>query len=272
MSISVTSSYVLTSQLFQRVKKIILHPLLASIVSFLVLWWIISMLVSAHDVLPSPLSIGQEAVDMILYGNVPYHSGATLLRIVGGWAVAMFLGVGLGILMGANSYMNKVLRDFVIVDLVMPGLVWAVMAVIWFGGSIMASIVAVSMIAFPTVVVNTYEGVKNVEKELVDMARVYGIKKSNILRKIILPSLTPFILASARQAFAQAWKVVSLVELFGTSSGIGYEIRSAYDRFSVAGILAWTIVFTIIILTIEHGIFGPVQRYILRWRPEIGEI
>jgi NitT/TauT family transport system permease protein len=272
MSVSVTSSYLPTSQLFQRAKKIILHPLLASIVSFLVIWWIVSLLVSAEDVLPSPLNVGKEMGDMILYGNVLYHSGATLVRITGGWTVAMFLGVGLGILMGANNYMNSVLRDFIIVDLVMPGLVWAVIAVIWFGGNIMASIVAVSMISFPTVVVNTYEGVKNIEKELVDMARVYGIKKSSILRKIILPSLTPFIVASARQAFAQAWKVISLVELFGTSNGIGYEIRSAYDRFSVEGILSWTIVFSIIILLIEHGIFGPVQRYILRWRPEIGEI
>ncbi|NUN02599.1 MAG: ABC transporter permease subunit, partial [Bryobacteraceae bacterium] len=174
-----------------------------------------------------------------------------------------------GILMGSRDSWNDYLKDIVTLGLSLPGLIYALVAVLFFGLSLWAPVTAILATSYPFVAVNIREGVKAISKELLEMSHVYQVKRWKVVSQIILPSLLPFALAGFRLGFAIAWKVSTLVEVFGAVNGIGWQIRASFDAFSVHGMLAWTLLFGLVMLFIEYGILLPLERYLGRWRPKI---
>jgi ABC-type nitrate/sulfonate/bicarbonate transport system permease component len=124
------------------------------------------------------------------------------------------------------------------------------------------------MIVFPYVAINFWEGVKDVEKDLVDMGRAFDVRKRRIIRHIYIPSIIPFTLAAARIGFSISWKIVIVGEVFGASNGIGYMIYYWYHMFSMRLVLAWLLFFTVIMLLVEYFIFKILERRFLAWRPQ----
>jgi NitT/TauT family transport system permease protein len=73
-------------------------------------------------------------------------------------------------------------------------------------------------------------------------------------------------MAGMRLAFSLAWKVVVLVEVFGLSTGVGYALNSAFISQDVAAVLAWTLVFALVVAAIEYGLFQVVERRLTQWK------
>lgn len=195
-----------------------------------------------------------------------------MYRIVLGFGAALLVGLSVGILMGSRDSWNDYLKDIVTFGLAMPGLIYALVAVLFFGLSLWAPVTAILATSYPFVAVNIREGVKAISKELLDMGRVYQVKRSKVVLQIILPSLLPFVLAGFRLGFAIAWKVSTLVEVFGAVNGIGWQIRGSFDEFSVHGMLAWALLFGLVMLFIEYGLLLPIERYFGRWRPKAKQV
>lgn len=249
----------------------ILHPVVASIVVLFGGWLVASFFVS-EDFVPPPMAVWRELVVIFTTGTPITDIGITLERISLAWIASMLVGVAVGVLMASKSVLNVLFRDAVLLLMSIPLLVWSLLGVLWFGGAITASIIAGMMVAFPHAAVNVYEGVTSVERDLVQMARVYRQPTRKILLNIMIPSMMPFIFASGRQAFAQIWKTIAILEIFGASTGMGWQIESAYDRNSVPGVIAWVLLFILIMLIIEIVGFGQTSKYVFRWRPKIGEV
>jgi NitT/TauT family transport system permease protein len=206
--------------------------------------------------------------DGSLWPNMSVTLRRTVLALIG----AMVIGTTLGIVMGINKYWESFTRNWVYMALSMPGIVWVMLCVLWFGINEVALWISVVFIIFPYVAVNVFEGVKAIDRDLLDMGRSFKIKRREMVSKIIMPSLTPYLVAALRQNFANSWKMVTLAELFGASIGIGFMIRSGFEFFATAVMLAWVAWFAIVILAIEYGIIAPVRKYLLRWRPEMDEV
>jgi ABC-type nitrate/sulfonate/bicarbonate transport system permease component len=255
----------------RRIARTAFHPVAASI-WVLLLFWLFATIFVPPSILPPPLKVIGEVGKSLRSKTFVDDILLSMGRIWAGWAAGMVVAVVLGVLMGSKGVLNVVIRDYVLVFMSMPLLVWALLGVLWFGGDITASIVAIALVAGPQGSVNIYEGICNVERDLLDAARVYRVPKRDILLRIMVPSMMPFIVATGRQTFAMAWKTISLLEIFGASGGIGYQIEQAFERMSVAGVLSWVVVFMCIMLVIESVIFGQFERYIFRWRPAIGEM
>ena len=85
-----------------------------------------------------------------------------------------------------------------------------------------------------------------------------------MVRKVILPSLLPFIMAAIRVGFTIAWKVAVLTEVFGASSGIGYQLRYNFQLFSMRTMVAWALLFGAVMLVIEYGILVPAENHLAR--------
>lgn len=243
-------------------------PWIMSYVSLVIGWWILSLFFP-HYIVPSPPIIFGTLKDIILYGNPLRHVAPTMMRIALGFGASMALGISMGVLMGARKYWESFFRDYVTVSLSIPALCWAALATMWFGLKPTAPLVATTLITFPYVALNIWEGVRGVDKELVDMARSFEVPSRTILRKIIFPSLMPFLFAATRYGFAISWKIVAIAEMFAASAGMGYMIVYSYETFSMRGVIAWTLLFTAIILFIEYAFFKPAEKYVLRWRPEM---
>jgi NitT/TauT family transport system permease protein len=78
--------------------------------------------------------------------------------------------------------------------------------------------------------------------------------------------MAPFLLSGLRMGLSLAWKIIVLVEIFGMSSGVGYELNQEFSSQNVAGVLAWTILFGAVIGIIEYGIIQGIERSVTRWR------
>ena len=254
--------------------KKLLHPRVMAILSVVALWYVsswITWVLTETLTLPYPHVVAREMiVETILedFWQFLVHLGSSLLRIVIGFGISLLIGIPMGIIMGIRKYWESFFSDYVVIGLTIPSLAWAIIGVLWFGIQPLTPIFATFMITFPYITINIWEGMKDVDKELVDMARAFGVRRGKIISRIYIPSLMPFFFASVRFGFAVAWKIVIIAEVFGAENGIGYMISYWYHMFNMRQVLAWVMVFTILMFVLEYGVIRPIERAVLAWRPE----
>ena len=104
------------------------------------------------------------------------------------------------------------------------------------------------MAAIPFVIINTFEGVRDVPKDLSDMARAYEAPRMRTVRHVMLPSLMPFFFASLRYGLANGWKAVVLAEVFASTSGAGWNIQFWRDAHRAQGVFGYALFFIIFAL------------------------
>jgi NitT/TauT family transport system permease protein len=234
-------------------------------------WQLIVMRMTT-SLFPTPVRVAESMVDIVGSGLFLEHLGPSFLRIGIGFAAAMLLGTVVGVLMGSRRFWEQFFQDIIVVGLSLPGLIYALLSVIIFGLSLTAPVMAILVASYPFIAVNIREGVKAIDKELIDMSRVYRVDRQKVLRQVILPSLVPFIFSAIRVGFTIAWKVSVLTEVFGANSGVGYMMRVDFQLFKLRGILAWGLLFGGVMLLIEYGILLPVERRFARWRPKMEKV
>jgi NitT/TauT family transport system permease protein len=108
--------------------------------------------------------------------------------------------------------------------------------------------------------------VHGVDKRLVDMSIAYGRSESQVFRHVTVPSVLPYIFAGVRLSFSLAWKVGTLTEVFGSSKGIGFQIRRNYQLFNMPGVIAWVLLFVVFMLLLERFVLVRLERKLFAWR------
>lgn len=239
-----------------------------SLVVAAIVWGLLSLTLPP-DILPGPFETAKVLWEEIAGGRVETDLAMTLLRVVGGLILALLLGVPVGVLMGLNRRAEAVLDVWVMIGLTVPSLCYAIMAFMWFGLNEGATIIAIAVTAAPSITINIWEGVKNVDTKLVAMARVFEASRPAIVRRVLLPQIYPYVMASARFGLGIIWKITVLVELIGRPNGVGFKLFYWYQLADMRQVLAWTLLFTIIMLMIELLILKPIERRIFAWRPEV---
>ncbi len=244
----------------------ILPPIFA-VASVIGIWWALYLLYPR--LLPSPLSTLDEARRLVSDGTFFFHMYQSLRRVFVGAAIAMFFSVGVGIYMGTVAIGERFFQPLVVLGLTIPGLMWALIAVMLFGINEFSPYFAVTVTIFPMLVINIWAGVKSLDKELIDMSHVFQFTKWMKITQVILPQLVPNIFAATRYGLGLAWKVVVVVEMFGTSNGVGYQVMKSYQVFNMEGVIAWTITFVVAMIVIEYGFINLAERRLTAWRPKI---
>ncbi len=242
---------------------------LASLLGLLVIW-AITAYISDSRALPSPVDVLQALVTEFQSGDLLFHLGATLLRVVIAFVVAMLIGSAIGIALGINPAVNLFFDPWIILLLNMPALVVIVLAYIWFGLNEVAAIGAVAVNKIPNVVVTLREGARAMDPELTEMARVYRFSAWKKIRHIVLPQLQPFFAAATRSGISLIWKIVLVVELLGRSNGVGFQVHLYFQLFDVATILAYTLSFVVVMLAVEFLVLQRLETALTRWRRQPG--
>ncbi len=235
----------------------------------LIATWQIVSLFYPPTFLPGPALTFQKVASLVVTREFFRHAGPTLVRVLVGFALALVTGTIVGIAMGARKTLESFFEPYILVGLTVPGLAWAVLALMWFGVSEIAPIFAVSAVVTPMLAVNMWQGTKAIDRELLEMTQAFRISHRTIVRDVVLPQLLPYLLAGSRFGLSLGWKVVVLSEMFGLTSGIGYMINRSFSLYSMRDVLAWTIGFTLLMGMFEYGLLRPVERHLLRWRPAI---
>jgi NitT/TauT family transport system permease protein len=223
------------------------------------------------DVLPGPAAILHTiATDLAVPGpegkSAFFDIGITLARIFVAFLAAMLAGAGLGLAMRINRVCERSLLAVIPLMLTMPTILMVFVAVLWFGYSEAGDLAAVMAVVTPYVTVNIFEGAKAMDKSLIDMARTFKASKSLLVRRVYLPQLMPYIFSAFRFAFGMTWKIVALAETFGLKYGIGYMFFFWFEQFNMSQVLAWIIMFVVLMLVLEHGVFARLERRAFAWR------
>ena len=154
----------------------------------------------------------------------------------------------------------------IIIGLNIPALVSIIICYIWFGLSDFSAILAVVINKVPIIIVNIREGVKAMNKKYSQLAQVYEIPKKDLIRKIYLPQIYPYIIATTRLTISLIWKIVLVVELLGRSDGIGFQMAMFFQNFDITSIFAYSFAFIFIVILIEKLILNPLEKKAKRWR------
>jgi NitT/TauT family transport system permease protein len=242
-----------------------------SILSFLGLWWVGSFF-SAPEILPGPIAIGKTIVSNFTTPGpedktAEFHVAITLARILFTFSIAMALGIAIGLIMGMRRKVELAFGYLIPLALTMPTLLAVFLCVMWFGFSEAGGLFAVVLTVTPFVTVNMLAGTKALDKELFDMAHAFKAKHSLIVRKVLIWQLMPYIFSAFRYAFGMTWKIVALAETFGLKYGIGYMFTFWFEQFNMAQVMAWIVLFVVLMLIFEHGVIAPLEDKIFAWRP-----
>jgi NitT/TauT family transport system permease protein len=241
-------------------------PRVAGYVAFLALWQAASGTLLPGYLLPSPVAIVQKMAEIATSGLLSVHFGSTLRKIAIGFGITYVLGTVIGILM-AKRWFDAFFRGYVMATLTTPGLVFALIAAMIFGFRPLGPIVAIVVTSLPFVVVNVVEGAKAMPKDLIDMSRAFGMPGPTRMRHIVIPFLAPYLFTALRYGFSVAWKIATLTEVFGSSSGIGFMMRREFQSFSMTGMLSWIFYFFVFALFLEVLLQRGMKRF-FRWRIE----
>lgn len=243
-----------------------------SVIVIILAWTLIAEIFNIVDVISKPSLIAGAMWAIVDSPLFVEHMGPTLLRTGYGLITTVILGTALGIGMGMREWIRKAFQDYVTVGLALPGLFIVIFTAMWFGISPSTPMVASAVISFPFLTQNVYEGVRNIDNDILDMASSFDVSNRRALRRIILPSIMPEWFAGMRYSLAMVWKIVTLAELIAAEQGIGFIIREALERLDFTGAMAWTILFVFVVLTIEYGVFKQLEKRVFRWRQEVSKM
>src|SRR6201986_3851767 len=235
-------------------------PSIVFCICLLVLWEVMARF-TASPLVPNVGEIVGEGQRLVVGGFAARQIGITLGRILAGFGVAFVISLIIGIAAARSAWFRRFCDPAIILGLTVPGLVWALLCVIWFGVGLTTPIVAIALGIAPVMILHVLQGMDAVDSGIVEMAHVFRVSTRDKLIHIWVPSLVPHLIAGARVGLSLGWKVIVLVELFGLSNGVGYQLNSEFSSLNVAGVLAWTIVFWAVMVVIEYGILQSLERH-----------
>lgn len=216
--------------------------------------------------LPSPQQVLAILAGEAQSGALFLQLGATLARVVAGFALALSIGAALGYAMGRSRAVDALGDPWLVVLLNLPALVVIVLAYIWLGLNEAAAILTIAINKIPNTAVTIREGARALDRDLDEMAQIFRFSALKRMRHVVAPQLAPYLAAASRSGLSLTWKIVLVVELLGRPNGVGFEIGVAFQLFDVGRILAYAGAFILVMLCVETFIVQPMERHAARWR------
>ena len=239
-----------------------------TLLAFALLWQIVSLFFLAAF-LPGPWELFDRVVTVYSESSSYVVMWDTLRRIILGLICAMVIGGIAGLIMGLHPHVEAFMDGWIMVLLTFPAICWAFLGVLWFGLSDIGPIFTTVLIVFPFVALNVWEGTKAIDKEVIDMAKVYKANRYLIVRKVIVPQLLPYLFSSMRIALSLSWKIVLVGEAFAVGSGVGQKLIFHFENTSVDLMLAWGVSFMVFMVLVDVLIFRSWERRAFRWRHQV---
>jgi len=225
---------------------------IASILVLIAVWKLLAIFWHQELILPSPEVTLSKLWLVINSDNFWPSVGATLARGLIGFLISCCLGIMLGFAAGFSTPIFWLLHPWVTVIRTTPVMSIVILAIIWFRTDIVPIFVTFLMI-FPIIYGNVVAGIKNVDRQLLEMAKMYRVKVRRIIFELYFPSILPYMLAGASNAMGITWKVIIAAEILSQPFyAIGTNLMIAKIDLETAQVLAWTVVAIVISFIFEY--------------------
>lgn len=247
-----------------------LVPLLAVIG----IWWLVAEYhLQNSRIYPTPPDVADHVATILAgkdsapgLGSSYENLWVTLYRLAIAFLLAFGVGSALGLVAGRIRHVFDFFDNIAWLVIAVPEVVWAFVLVVAIGISDSVPITAVALLLSGVVFINVAEGSKSFSVELSDMAASYKASTWQKIWDVYIPQAVPYLLGSARIAFAIGVKLIVIAEIVGLSRGVGFQISYWHTRIQVAPIVAWGIILVAIVLMVEYLIFAPLESRVQRWK------
>ena len=200
------------------------------------------------------------------YGSLWLQIWVTMKEALLGFLYGVIAGIFFGVLLGMIPFLADVLGPYIKVINAIPRIVLGSIFVVWLGLGTSSKVLLAGVLVFFVVFFNAFQGVREVDRNLINNARVLGASRLAIVRHVVVPSALTWIIASLHVAFGFAVIGAIVGEFLGATKGLGLVIASSQNHFSPNGVFAAMLIIAIIALTAE-GLIGQLERRLLSWRP-----
>jgi NitT/TauT family transport system permease protein len=237
---------------------------LGSLVVLIAVWQVYAQHVNSA-VLPSPGSIAHAFYDLtFVTGTVWGAVGSSAAVLLISFVIALVLGIPIGVLMGRSRFAEHVIDPYVAFLYALPHVTLLPVMIVWLGFGAQVRIAYAVFSAIFAVILNTMAGAKNIDRDMVDVGMAFCASKRKVLRSIIVPSVMPYVIVGARQAFAMAWSGVVIAEIISIEAGIGGLITYYNNYFRTPDMVVPILYIMAISLVILKGTDW-MQRRLTPW-------
>ena len=224
----------------KRDKKGVLHWTLAGIVFLFLLWELASRVYGSSLILPGPLPVLNSFLHLVSTRRFFTALSSSLVRVVGGIAVAVPLGIAAGIAAGSDRRFNAFLKPLFLVISATPVLSVILIAFIILGSG-RTPVFSAFLMVFPVMAANVIEGINSTDPRLKELFTVFRMSRKETLKYLYIPSLFPFILGALRSSLSLCWKVVVAAEVIVQPfRSLGTGMQQAKANLETPELFAWT--------------------------------
>ena len=200
------------------------------------------------------------------YGSIWLQVWTTFREAVLGFVFGVIAGVIVGVLLGQFRFFSEVISPYIKIANAVPRIVLGSLFTVALGLGIAAKVSLAAVLVFFVVFFNAFQGVREVDRNLLNNARVLGASRRAITRHVVIPSALTWIIASLHVAFGLAIIGAIVGEFLGAQRGLGLVIATAQSNFNPDGVFAAMFIIAVLALTAE-GLIGLLERRLLSWRP-----
>ena len=217
-------------------------------------------------ILPEPLAVLKAFWNLTVSGEIFVHVRTSLWRAISGFLVGGSLGLALGLLTGTFRIAETLLDTSLQMIRNIPALALMPLVILWFGIDEIAKLFLVSVGVFFPVYLNTFHGIRSVDKGLIEMARSYGLSGWSLYRDVILPGALPSILVGVRFALGLVWVLLIVAETISAQAGIGYMTMNAREFLQTDVVLVGILLYALL-GKLADSLSRAVEHRSLRWHP-----
>lgn len=231
----------------KRTKLLILNAV--SVVGGIGIWWILAL---NGFQFPTPPEVVAKAVQLWNAGILQQDLLASLGRVLTGFLLGSAAAIPVGFLMGWYTVARGLFEPWIQFFRTIPPLALLPLVLVLLGIGEVPKVFVIFLAAFLACVISTYQGVVNVDRTLINAARVLGARDGTIFLKVVVPASTPFILVGMRVGLGSAWATLVAAELLAAQAGLGYRMQQAQLYYDLATIFVGIVIIGILGLVMDR--------------------
>lgn len=217
-------------------------------------------------VLPAPIDVLRAAWQLTASGELWTHVKVSAGRALAGLAIGGGLGLALGLLTGSVRFFETLLDSTIQMVRNIPALALIPLVILWFGIDESAKLFLISVAVFFPIYLNTFHGIRNVDPQLIEMGRTYGLSRWQLYRQVILPGALSSILVGLRFSLGLMWVILIVAETISAQAGIGYLTMNAREFLQTDVVLVGILLYALLGKLADLLARG-LERWWLRWHP-----
>jgi NitT/TauT family transport system permease protein len=238
---------------------------------FFLLWEVASGRWIEPFLISSPSRVFFSLIENIQTGTLIEHSWVTFKEIGLGFPLGAIAGIATGYLFGRSRLLAEIFEPIIIALYGIPRTALAPLFIVWLGIGIWSKVGVVFLLTFFLNFFNTYAGMKQMDQEYIDLARIMGAKRWKLTFKVILPAVSPYILTGFKTSIPFAIIGAIVGEFIAATEGLGFFIRLSAGVFKTADVFAGITVLMLMVV-IMNKIADLIERYVLRWQTQTEQV